>query len=109
MRNLISFIIGLSVATACSMGAKSPNFKEYPSRKDESRAYEFCKDSYNDGKTVIDNPTGKLCSSYCPKDERKKDGKCKIEKKVVIKNTCETEQFLFFRSGAFLVLPEKYL
>ncbi len=83
---------------ACSMG--SPKVRVVRDEKD--KLYRLCESSeVTDG-----GPVGRLCSRACVKKDASK--KCS-EWKTTVKNFSEEKDFLFFRNGSFVFIPEQYL
>ena len=82
---------------ACSMGSPKPRVI----RDERDKLYRPCEDS-----EVVGSSVGRLCSRTCAKKDNKK--KCE-EWKVTVKNMNEEKDFLFFRNGSFVFIPEQYL
>lgn len=93
---IFGFVIALAIS-ACSMAGKSYKKTE---RRMQDKMYVACKDS------MTENPTGKLCNTFCSKRDSK--GKCKKDKykKVTVKNFCDPETFKWFRAASFIMISE---
>ncbi len=91
---MINFVFLMLLA--CSWGA--PKVRVVRDEKD--KLYRPCEDSETIGSSV-----GKLCSRTCPIKEK---SHCK-EWKTTVKVFSEEKDFLFFRNGSFVFIPEQYL
>lgn len=109
MNRFLYFLLGVTVSAACAMGGKSIDTKNYPIRREQQMAWVACKETYNNGRTVIPNPVGKLCTTYCPEGKLKKNGDCKKDLNVKVKNFCSPAGHNFYRNASYIFLPDSYL
>lgn len=94
MKSLIMIIFICFSFSCISGGGRSLKPQLDRERKDQDKLWRPCQD-FEVKNTETRNPVGKLCN--------RTKGKSKI------KNFCKKEDFLFFRSGSFIVIDEDNL
>jgi hypothetical protein len=89
------------------MGSKrpdeAPEYNVRQERRPEDKLWRPCQDFEVKDLTPPD-PVGKFCNRVCLKQKRS-NGQC-VEWKTNIKDFTKREDFLFFRSGTFILIDE---
>jgi len=95
MKLIIALIIVLLTTSSCAMGMKPKITRE---RKDQDKLWRPCQNF------EAEKPVGKLCNRVCTKRTKFKK-RCKSWK-TNVRDFSKKEDFMFFRSGSFIMIDE---